>query len=168
MWTFWYIREASCALYVANIPMCWPLMRRLFNLRSFHNSDGIDNPSQHLDLPVSSSTKKSWGHNPLKSWHSRVSSGETSRWDRDGLSRTESEENIITPPSKAKMPLEIWERKQFDVENSHKSRIDEDHSRFAQKDVMFVGGVQTTTVVSTWTAPKRSSDSIDRYNSIRR
>lgn len=35
MWTFWYIREASTAIYVANIPNCWPLVRRLFHLRSF-------------------------------------------------------------------------------------------------------------------------------------
>lgn len=38
MWTFWYIREASTAILVANIPNCWPLLRRIFNLRSFSGS----------------------------------------------------------------------------------------------------------------------------------
>ncbi|KAH8593893.1 hypothetical protein B0O99DRAFT_493547, partial [Bisporella sp. PMI_857] len=37
-WSFWYIREASCAIFVANMPMCWFLIRRIFNVRSFNNS----------------------------------------------------------------------------------------------------------------------------------
>jgi len=160
MWTFWYIREASCALYVANMPMCWPLIRRLFNLRAFHSSNKTGTHPQYPEVPVYPNTKKIYGQDPLSSRHSRIGSGGTGWWDREGLARTESEENIIMSPSRPKMPLEIWESKQFDVEDSQSSRLDNDKARFAQQDVMFDGGVQTTTVVSTIPLPERSSGSI--------
>ncbi|KAF1991681.1 hypothetical protein K402DRAFT_322826 [Aulographum hederae CBS 113979] len=35
MWTYWYIREASTTLIVANLPFLWTLLRRLFNLGAF-------------------------------------------------------------------------------------------------------------------------------------
>ncbi|KAF7877609.1 hypothetical protein EAF04_001281 [Stromatinia cepivora] len=38
MWTYWYIREASTVMIITNIPMCWPLARKLFGLRSWSGS----------------------------------------------------------------------------------------------------------------------------------
>lgn len=37
-WTFWYVRESSTALIVANLPFLWPLLRRIFNLKNFDGS----------------------------------------------------------------------------------------------------------------------------------
>ena len=34
-WTYWYVRESSTAIVVANLPFLWTLLRRLFNLESF-------------------------------------------------------------------------------------------------------------------------------------
>ncbi|ROT40449.1 hypothetical protein SODALDRAFT_330164 [Sodiomyces alkalinus F11] len=34
-WTFWYIRESSTALIVANLPLTWTVLRRIFNLKAF-------------------------------------------------------------------------------------------------------------------------------------
>jgi len=39
MWTFWYIREASTAFLVANLPFIWTLLRRMFKLKSFSGDD---------------------------------------------------------------------------------------------------------------------------------
>ncbi|KAH6717478.1 hypothetical protein DL95DRAFT_316042 [Leptodontidium sp. 2 PMI_412] len=39
MWTYWYIRETSTAVYTANVPMCWALVRRIFNVRAFNSPD---------------------------------------------------------------------------------------------------------------------------------
>jgi hypothetical protein len=36
-WTFWYIRESSTAILVANLPFMWTLLRRVFKLGSFEN-----------------------------------------------------------------------------------------------------------------------------------
>jgi hypothetical protein len=41
-WTFWYIRESSTAILVANLPFLWTLLRRMFKLDAFsaeHNSE---------------------------------------------------------------------------------------------------------------------------------
>lgn len=35
-WIYWYIREAATAIIVANLPLTWTLLQRLFNLGSFH------------------------------------------------------------------------------------------------------------------------------------
>ncbi|KAF4624618.1 hypothetical protein G7Y89_g13555 [Cudoniella acicularis] len=66
-WTFWYIREASTAILVANIPMCWALMRRLFNLRSFNGSSPHTH-SRSKSLPLSGP------NNGLSSLHGRKKS----------------------------------------------------------------------------------------------
>ncbi|KND91021.1 hypothetical protein TOPH_04420 [Tolypocladium ophioglossoides CBS 100239] len=50
-WTFWYIRESSTALIVANLPLTWTLFRRVFNLRSFN---GSDHSKTRSGLPTSS------------------------------------------------------------------------------------------------------------------
>lgn len=38
LWTFWYVRESSTALLVANLPFTWTLLRRIFNLRAFDHT----------------------------------------------------------------------------------------------------------------------------------
>ncbi|RPB10363.1 hypothetical protein P167DRAFT_537565 [Morchella conica CCBAS932] len=35
IYMLWYIRESSTAIYVSNLPMLWPLFRRLFNVGKF-------------------------------------------------------------------------------------------------------------------------------------
>ncbi|KAI9665640.1 MAG: hypothetical protein M1821_003573 [Bathelium mastoideum] len=39
LWTFWYIRESSTAMIVANLPFLWTLLRRVFKLGSFENTE---------------------------------------------------------------------------------------------------------------------------------
>jgi hypothetical protein len=36
-WTYWYVRESSTAIIVANLPFTWALIRRVFNVGSFDN-----------------------------------------------------------------------------------------------------------------------------------
>lgn len=43
----WYIREASTVMFVTNIPMCWPLARKLFGWRSWSGtSEGTKSKSR--------------------------------------------------------------------------------------------------------------------------
>jgi hypothetical protein len=39
-WTFWYIRESSTAMLVANLPFTWTLLRRMFKLQAFNGEGG--------------------------------------------------------------------------------------------------------------------------------
>lgn len=37
-WIYWYVRESSTAILVANLPFTWTLLRKLFNLGAFDDS----------------------------------------------------------------------------------------------------------------------------------
>ena len=45
-WTFWYVREVGTAVIVANIPHCWVLVRRIFNVRSFLSNNNTSTSSK--------------------------------------------------------------------------------------------------------------------------
>ncbi|KAH6671791.1 hypothetical protein B0J14DRAFT_564387 [Halenospora varia] len=131
-WTFWYIREASTAVLVANMPMCWALMRRVFNLASFNGSG--HSRSKSKSLPLSAMNNGIGGtHNSKKpSIFSKTDDENASRsrpsisqkrdkswFDRESsmsrLGRSESEEFIVNP-GKAVMPMEVWETKEIAVD----------------------------------------------------
>ncbi|KAG9228697.1 hypothetical protein BJ875DRAFT_228844 [Amylocarpus encephaloides] len=92
MWTYWYIREASTALLVANLPMCWTLMRRLFNLRSFMNnsSEHESNTSHQAPIPLANLEPNAVTGNRDKGWWEGGTAGR--------LYRTKSGEHIIGSP----------------------------------------------------------------------
>jgi len=48
-WTYWYVRESSTAILVANLPFLWPLLRKLFKLKSFDGASdaGVQTISYH-------------------------------------------------------------------------------------------------------------------------
>jgi hypothetical protein len=39
-WTFWYIRESSTAIIVANLALTWTLIRKIFSVGSFRGGTG--------------------------------------------------------------------------------------------------------------------------------
>ena len=120
-WTFWYIREASTALLVANMPMCWSLMRRLFNIRSFNNSSygqSHTGPTTNGGRGFSSKKNGTLLSSVVATKTNKAENrGNVSWWEREGngtqLGKTESEENIV---DQKPVPLEIWASKQFDVD----------------------------------------------------
>jgi len=46
MWSFWYTRESSTSMLVANIPFVYTLMRRVFNLRSLDSTNAYGSRSR--------------------------------------------------------------------------------------------------------------------------
>lgn len=36
-WTYWYVRESSTTLIIANIPFMWTILRHIFKLNAFHH-----------------------------------------------------------------------------------------------------------------------------------
>jgi len=165
MWMFWYIREASTAILVANMPICWALMRRLFNLKAFGGQSSKTRTNPRTTPSHQYAARKVYGQEPLGSKSdagaSKGKDGDTSWWDREAMARTESEEFIIMTPSKAKIqPLEIWESKEFDISNDMSSTVDQ-NNRVIQ-DVMFDGGPKTRTTVSA-----RRSESVGSRKGVR-
>jgi len=142
MWEFWYIREASTAILVANMPMCWSLMRRLFKLRAFSgisSSNGQRSRSKSLPIATVYSGAVSRanggakdGSRVLASKIDRSEKSDTSNswWDReDRISRSDSEEYIVAGMGDGKIrgkdvPLEIWESREVEVDRG--SMVDAD------------------------------------------
>lgn len=65
-WTFWYIRESSTAMIVANLPFVWTLLRRVFKLQAF---DG--EPTQRT-VPYHSSRSARGRHTKTDQRYSRT------------------------------------------------------------------------------------------------
>ena len=80
---YWYIAESSTSVYVANIPLCWPVLRRIFALEAF-SASGRTKGSAHLTSENHFSTKAHVMHEDRP-----VGRAE------EGWQRTDSEERIV-------------------------------------------------------------------------
>ncbi|TVY15631.1 hypothetical protein LARI1_G006278 [Lachnellula arida] len=153
-WTFWYIREASTAIYVANMPMCWALMRRLFNLRSFMiNSNNSRSRSKSFPLTSRGGTLRGGTLvGDAKTFNDTMTSGDAKQdkswWDREGHGRSESEEHIVREAEAGKvMRLEVWETKEFEIdrEDDKQSVTEGQHPNTTR---MYDGGNKNITTVT--------------------
>ncbi|KAF7596830.1 hypothetical protein BBP40_012430 [Aspergillus hancockii] len=114
-WLFWYVREASTAVCVANIPNCWSLVRRVFNLSSWTGSSHSKNRTRHYNTYAYGTGT----HSRTTRFHS--SSQKKSLWtsvSMSGVRKTESVEEIIkdeSAQSNQGIPLEIWHQTSIHV-----------------------------------------------------
>jgi rhodopsin domain-containing protein len=46
-WTYWYVRESSTAIIVANLPFTWSLLRRIFKLKAFDDNTSFRPKGYH-------------------------------------------------------------------------------------------------------------------------
>ncbi|KAG4443900.1 hypothetical protein IFR05_000666 [Cadophora sp. M221] len=136
MWTFWYIREASTAVYVANMPMCWSLMRRLFKLRAFNGISSGGNRSRSKSAPIATTYTGVGGSRmgTTSKIQASVLASKVDKSERSGggnwwesnknegtrLGRSESEEYIVGREAGGgrggAVPLEIWESRDVTVD----------------------------------------------------
>jgi hypothetical protein len=87
-WTRWYLRESFTALLCANLPLTYPLIQRVFNLRNWsshsYSTDAQHGPESHRQATTTTArshwtiAKKQSSSNPF----------------RGGLRSTESQENM--------------------------------------------------------------------------
>ncbi|KAJ8070557.1 hypothetical protein OCU04_000931 [Sclerotinia nivalis] len=109
MWTYWYMREASTVMIITNIPMCWPLARKLFGFRSWSGS--IER------------TKSKSKMTPKK-YLSTILTGSKFGNKKDiSTYRSESREGIFdgnAGTSGRSIGLEIWESREVSIRNEEK------------------------------------------------
>lgn len=96
-WTFWYIRESSTAIIVANLPLTWTILRRIFGLRSFNGKSS----NQHTTDPNSR----------FRSLYSR-NQVSVVRGDDPALEPSTSEEQINKGYG---IPLKIYQRHEVEI-----------------------------------------------------
>ncbi|KAI0196986.1 hypothetical protein F4808DRAFT_297993 [Astrocystis sublimbata] len=126
-WTYWYVRESSTAIIVANIPFLWTIMRFFFRLTSFSGSRAtgkVDTPAGGLGAQ--------YGHNAKGIKHNTVISRGSLGGDMnfEPLKSTEDikyyEDNV---------PLKIYRRHEIHItceasDGSESDRLSKDRVSF--------------------------------------
>lgn len=104
VYMLWYIREASVAIYVANLPMIWPLLREWFPyLRVFtpgHRSTSSNRKSGHTGSTLCGMRRTGTngeGSHPM-SRVSKIKSSQYTMGTETDIERTGSVERINKPP----------------------------------------------------------------------
>jgi hypothetical protein len=95
-WTFWYVRESSTAMVVANLPFCWTLLRRVFKLNAFNQE-----VSGHT-VPYHSSRTARGRHGP-SARHSQTQNG-TWRGSKHNSHDSSMDMKPLPPPTSPHAP----------------------------------------------------------------
>lgn len=123
-WTIWYLRESYTAILCANLPLTYPLIQRVFNLRNWSNPSHTSN-TYNSTREVPQATHLSWS-GTLRAYQAPINF-------RDVFRRTESQEEmnggLETQGKDSVLPrftnnvVEMEERKSLPISNpaSHSS-----------------------------------------------
>ena len=122
----WYIREASTAIYVANLMCWWPLLRKLFGLKAFqYNSNrgqrgGNENNQHKDDSGYYSNASQSMPSFSFRSWRPPCRRGihgvqpgrhNAQRTSTEAINR--SDNRFMSDMHRVEaVPLESWNRKE--------------------------------------------------------
>ena len=153
-WIFWYVREASTAVIVSNLPSCFTLMRRLINLQARSTVGtrlSVRRRSAHIPLDSESQTpgtlkesKHYFSPESLK----RTIKGKTSRRP------TVVEDQAI--------PLEIWQQTEYQVEYKEYGEVatssDESVAVNATRRPPPIFGPNNKSIVTSGTKGRKSLD----------
>ncbi|KAL2866066.1 uncharacterized protein BJX67DRAFT_147787 [Aspergillus lucknowensis] len=125
IYQLWYIREASTAVYVANLMCWWPLLRKIFGKTLANYNSKYNSKYGRPSAPVAHS-----GTAPASA--SAAPEPSSTRWWRGkGANATAhpttstSQEAINLPgrESEGDVPLEIWRKVEYDVRGSPKPGV---------------------------------------------
>ncbi|KAL4761099.1 uncharacterized protein BDW70DRAFT_159966 [Aspergillus foveolatus] len=127
IYQLWYIREASTAIYVANLMCWWPLLRKVFgSALSHYNSryqsnrygEQLSGQVSH-PLPFRSSAAGASATHSVVQKDSKSKRWWSQRAESKALATTASQEAINNTEE---MPLEIWRKVEYNVEQNSDSK----------------------------------------------
>ncbi|KAI0813556.1 hypothetical protein GGR55DRAFT_537468 [Xylaria sp. FL0064] len=127
-WTYWYIRESSTALIVANIPFLWTTVRFAFRLTSSRVS-----PTSNTDRPQG--YVSAYGHNAKSVNHNTVISRGSRADDFNNFKPLESQEDINN--FNDNIPLKIYKRQEVTVTTETTDEALSVHTRPSKEHVSF-------------------------------
>lgn len=131
-WTIWYLRESFTAILCANLPMTWPILRRLFGFSAWQPSS--NGPNAYGGASRSHHNFSHLNGNSNGTGRGRREEGNT---DGAGLGRSDSEERIVATTT---FEVHTVNLKQMDLELSAISISDNSEHSAPEKNV----GVTTT------------------------
>ncbi|QUC15801.1 uncharacterized protein UV8b_00042 [Ustilaginoidea virens] len=142
LWIYWYVREASTAVIVTNVPHCYALPRKVFHLGAFG--------SLMSSMPRTRRARKGGGRGhgsgsgEEKHKHRAAAPGRAVGKGQSGFS--ESTENFTTPAASLSKPastLQIWQRSEYGIDaNKGGDGVAEDTEL-----PLWTGGMGTTTAM---------------------
>ena len=88
-YVYWYVGEVATAVYVGNIPLCWPLFRRVFHLDTWSRLVGEQSPDQP-NSSIRPRTKRFPGGRALWDTHTETVWDKTKRNSRPVDAETSS------------------------------------------------------------------------------
>ncbi|KAF4974535.1 hypothetical protein FZEAL_8559 [Fusarium zealandicum] len=112
---YWYVAEVGVAMYVGNLPLCWPVIRLALGSKCDSSNPSYPNPSyRHSTYPENSARRKAQNRHPLTS-HASV----WAKLDDEDGARTDqgSEIELVDQgrPDLVKQPYHA----QVEVNNQH-------------------------------------------------
>ncbi|KAL4783286.1 hypothetical protein BJX76DRAFT_330194 [Aspergillus varians] len=132
VYQLWYIREASTAIYVANLMCWWPLLRRIFGrlISQYSNNYRSDryntnDPSQRsggvsrtLGSGVPGAAQSSTVGKLSKGWWGSPAKGLTTSTSQEAINPGEEESET----NSNNVPLEIWRKVEYNVEQNPETK----------------------------------------------
>lgn len=129
----WYIREASTAIYVANLMCWWPLLRKLFGLKAFqYNSNrgqrggNQNNANKNGSEDYSNTSQSQASYSFPRSWRPPCRRGVKGGWFGHKARRSSTEainrpnDDFVSEAHRADaVPLESWNKTEdFGIQTS--------------------------------------------------
>lgn len=122
----WYIRESSTAVYVSNLPMLWPLFRRVFKFGTFADRSAGSHGKYHDQsgsLPLSNISKKKSTITSFAGSEERINKGEVHLEIEQRFSFAIEETTVSGMPMRSEYDPESAsrgsDRKESDESNRH-------------------------------------------------
>ncbi|EFY88549.1 UbiD family decarboxylase [Metarhizium acridum CQMa 102] len=134
LWIYWYVREASTAIIVTNVPHCYALPRKALQLEAFSSLVGSILKTKRAP---SGKHREDRGANKHK-----VAVDKAIRHSKPKSS--ESTENIAANVSKPASTLQIWQRSEYSVNTNNTSEPPWEETELQQ---IWQGGLGTTAKV---------------------
>lgn len=127
-WIYWYIREVSTSVIVANLPLTWTFLQRVFKVGSFAARYGRSNQSRTggptgVDGPATGRLRSNYGNlasctREDRKHSSRVGHGH----DMVTLGESESQERINHSSSDDDIALKIFRHDEIEIKSESVDR----------------------------------------------
>lgn len=139
LWIFWYVREASTAVIVTNVPHCYALLRKLFNLEAFGSLfSGISRSKRSQNSKYAPTSVE------LNQLHQ----------GKHGIRIEDGSESIEHFESKEPLPLKIWQRNEYSINDNDASEVQWSE---AEERSIRRGRIGTKTTVGTTMSKENTS-----------
>ncbi|KAG6041428.1 hypothetical protein E4U41_004278 [Claviceps citrina] len=138
LWIFWYVREASTAIIVTNVPHCYALPRRILKLGSFGSM--LRSKRARRDKHGAASDEPQPAANKSPTEHVLTNGKSGTSDSTENLAADQS-----SKPNPAGSTLQIWHRSEYGVDADDTNEPHPEHC--TELEIIWAGRMGTTATV---------------------